>query len=199
MLRFAGTRGARRGRMRRIMWRKSAPERKAGFETELMQVTGPDDGSCVCGDWLGAVVSVSGHSEAFPSLDEALRDGVFHEGCRHKLVSYVPDSTDSEKNWHALFCTELAVSAMNARVAKLRQTLQKTFTRLYEEARQADGEKNYALAHAKCTETLELVRNKNVFGRRQERMERALKARIRSIENSLQLDHGDGPLCEDGV
>lgn len=199
MLRFAGTRGARRGRMRRILWRKLAPERRTGFETELMQVTGPDDGSCVCGDWLGAVVSVSGHNESYPSLDEALRDGVFHEGCRHKLVKYVPDSTNPENNSQALFCTELAVSAMNVRVAKSRHFLQEAFTRLYEEARRADGEKNYALAYAKCTETLELVRDKNVFGKRQERMERALKARIRSIETYLRVEHGDGPLCGDGV
>ena len=173
---------------RRIRRRNSVHETSAGFDSELMQVTGPEDGSCVCGDWLGAIVSVTSHNEEFPSLDEALRDGVFHENCRHKLVKFDRDSLPAAEILQATFRTELAVSAMRARAEKSHSGLAKKFERMYEEARIADSNEDFELAREKCTATLELVRDKNHFGRKQERIERALKARLRAIEISLRPD-----------
>ena len=46
-------------------------------------------GACpLCAAWEGVVVSVSGESKEYPSLDDAIADGVFHPRCLHHLATY---------------------------------------------------------------------------------------------------------------
>lgn len=50
----------------------------------------------VCQEWNGKVVSISGDSEEYPSLDEAESDGVFHPNCMCSLAAYMPELTEAQ-------------------------------------------------------------------------------------------------------
>lgn len=51
-------------------------------------------GSCeICADWEGKILSISGRSSQYPSLDEARDDGLFHPNCRHSANAYVAGLT----------------------------------------------------------------------------------------------------------
>src|SRR5689334_4934750 len=80
-------------------------------KTDLMVVVGPEDGGSVCTDWVGAIVSVSGADKRYPALVDALEDGLFHEGCRHKLIPYRAQDGEAE----AMFCTQIAIAGMTRR------------------------------------------------------------------------------------
>jgi len=43
----------------------------------------------LCRPWEGKVVSLSGDDPNYPSLDEAIADGMFHPNCRHTLGAYI--------------------------------------------------------------------------------------------------------------
>lgn len=48
-------------------------------------------GACpLCVAWEDVVVSVSGESGEYPSLDSAIADGVFHPRCLHYISTYYP-------------------------------------------------------------------------------------------------------------
>lgn len=155
---------------------------------ELMTITGPEDGSCVCGDWVGAVVSVTGKDPDWPSLIDALDDGVFHESCRHRLDAYSP-----ENRVEAEFCTRLAVAAMEQRrsgggplavagdASPIEINPQNEFARLYDAAQRADASGAIDTALAKCEAALEMLHAQDIFGEDQPQLEHVLEARIRAI------------------
>jgi hypothetical protein len=155
---------------------------------ELMTIVGPEDGSCVCGDWVGAVVSVSGESEEWPPLLDAIEDGVFHEGCQHRLEAYSP-----KNKVEAEFCTGLALVALKERrrrrnhaaqnhaAADVNQNRQHEFSKLYNAAQSADKSGASESALSKCEAALEMLHNQNIFDDDQDRVEHVLEARIRGI------------------
>jgi len=154
---------------------------------ELMMIVGPEDGSCVCGDWVGAVVSVTGKDSQWPSLIDALDDGVFHEGCRHRLDAYA-----TENHVEAEFCTKIAVAAMEKRrnsgalVARetdspIGENPQNEFARLYDAAQSADASGATDTALAKCEAALAMLHEQDIFGEEQPQLEHVLEARIRTI------------------
>jgi hypothetical protein len=154
---------------------------------ELVTIVGPEDGSCVCGDWVGAVVSISGESEEWPALLDAVEDGIFHEGCQHRLEAY-----SEENRVEAEFCTGLAVAAMNERMRQRRDedvgpaevaspTPQQEFAKLYDAAKLADSNGATDSALSKCEAALEMLNHRDVFGEDQLQIERVLEARIRGI------------------
>lgn len=49
----------------------------------------------ICRPWEGQVLSLSGGSPDYPSLDEAQAEGLFHPNCRHRLGVYIPGVTRS--------------------------------------------------------------------------------------------------------
>mgnify|MGYP000772367148 FL=1 len=60
--------------------------RSYGFD---LAVISSHAGACpLCAAWEGVVVSVSGESHEYPSLEEAENDGVFHPRCLHHLSTY---------------------------------------------------------------------------------------------------------------
>lgn len=156
---------------------------------ELMTVVGPEDGACVCGDWVGAVVSVSGEDADWPSLEDALIDGVFHPECRHGLLPYT-----GENHVEAEFCTQLATVAMQSRQQQASKgeespatlhpitTRQLEFTRLYNLAQQADQSGAVETAYAKCQAALAMLKEEDIFGDEQAHVELVLAARMRAIE-----------------
>lgn len=156
-------------------------------DDELMTIVGPEDGSCVCGDWVGAVVSVSGSSNEWPPLLDALEDGVFHKGCQHRLEAY-----STVNRVEAEFCTEFAVAAMHGR-QNISESLadasitdgallkQQEFSKLYNAAQRADESGAYDSALSKCEAALDMLNKEDLFGPDQVRIEQVLEARIRGI------------------
>lgn len=164
-------------------------ERMRQSDATLMIVVGPEDGSSVCGDWVGAVVSVPGNDPDWPSLEEAIEDGVFHAHCRHGLSPYV-----GEDQVEAQFCTQLAVVAMQSRRASahpsalhLTTTRQHEFAKLYHLAQQADSANAIETAYVKCAAALEMLKEENIFGAEQAQVEEVLKARLRAIDQHENL------------
>lgn len=65
------------------------------YNMDLVEVTA-HIGSCpLCVPWQGKILSLSGNSDKYPSLEDAQDDGLFHIGCRHSLVPY----TEELANW----------------------------------------------------------------------------------------------------
>lgn len=159
---------------------------------DLMAVSGPEDGSSVCSDWVGAVVSVSGRSSDFPPLVEAVADGLFHPGCRHHLTPYVPVNDEVG----ARFCTKFAVSAMESRRetptrntpepreskdARWVEKKRSEFEHGYSDAQRAETAGDIEQALASCQKALAMLLDYDLFGTHQARVERALKGRIQTI------------------
>lgn len=47
-------------------------------------------GSCpLCTPWQGSIVSISGNDPNYPSLQDAINDGLFHPNCKHVLLEYI--------------------------------------------------------------------------------------------------------------
>lgn len=62
-------------------------------EEDLVQVDG-HGGSCpLCRPWQGRILSISGSSNDYPSVDAARAGGLFHPNCRHRLGLYVEGLT----------------------------------------------------------------------------------------------------------
>ena len=67
--------------------------------SDLVRIS--DDGgtadSCdACKEWAGRIVSVTGNSKDFPSLDEAKADGLFHPNCIH-TIEPVDEELDADE------------------------------------------------------------------------------------------------------
>jgi hypothetical protein len=51
--------------------------------------------SCpICEPWEGEILSQSGENENYPSLDEAVNDGLFHPNCAHDVSPYFPGQSE---------------------------------------------------------------------------------------------------------
>jgi hypothetical protein len=163
--------------------------------SDLMVITGPEDGGSVCSDWIGAVVSVGGRSTYFPALVDAIEDGVFHSDCRHKMIPFRREEGEAE----ALFCTKFALTAMVRRRRNGRAkhdgtangadtseppAARETFTRLYDEARAAEQDGRLADALERCQTALRLLGAHDMFGSNQAEVTRVLKGRMQTILRS---------------
>lgn len=146
----------------------------------LFQVTGPEDGSCVCNDWVGAVLSVEGAAKACPALSDAVADGLFHPGCRHRLRPF-DDREGGEDPAQARFRTDLVLDLMGRRAEALEPSGEDRFTRLYDWARRADRAGTPTAAVALCEAALRLLRDTGAFSDNQTELERILKARVATI------------------
>lgn len=169
-----------------LTW-KERLRRIVSNDSDLMAVAGPEDGNSVCTDWVGAVVSISGRSNEFPALLDAVADGLFHSTCSHTLAPYYPPEGEVE----ARFCSRLAVAAMNRRrddasgkriedpvlIANRRDS----FTRLYDAARRTESAGDLDAAFQHCLDAYGLLTGCNLFGPEQVQVERVLKARMQTI------------------
>lgn len=45
----------------------------------------------ICSRWQGVVLSISGNSPKYHSLDQAKADGLFHPNCKHTMVMHIPE------------------------------------------------------------------------------------------------------------
>lgn len=57
---------------------------------DLVEVSSHADPCPLCEPWEGAILSLSGTSSEYPSLQEAEEDGLFHPNCIHSMSVYIP-------------------------------------------------------------------------------------------------------------
>lgn len=155
---------------------------------DLYQVIGPEDGACVCNDWIGAVVSIRGIRGDNPPLADAIADGVFHDGCRHSLLPFGPEAGPGNDIARAVFCTNLATDTFKARRQDRGSDLREEFTRLYDCARRVEKAGAPGVALALCEGALRLLNANDIFGDRQAEVARTLAARIATIYRGMDGD-----------
>ena len=71
---------------------KAVESRNAGLANKMLQngydlVQVSDHGSShpACADWEGEILSVTGNTPGYPTLDQATADGLFHPNCQHSI------------------------------------------------------------------------------------------------------------------
>lgn len=148
---------------------------------KLFEVVGPEDGSCVCDDWVGVVLSIDGADPAYPSLPDAVADGLFHVGCRHTLRAYAGAEAAGRGHAQAQFRTQLAVDLMQRRAEAGQPGFEERFTRLYGWARRAEQAGGPAAAAVLCEAALRLLSERDLFESSRAELERILKARVATI------------------
>lgn len=175
--------------------------------TELAIVLGPEDSRDPGSHWVGAVLSVTGKTAGYPTIFEAIEDGLFHPGSGRYLATFHPDRTSPERAERAREATRHAWDTMKAHrgdpapesdqpaadsagdlsqesdpaAAYARNTRLK-FERVYEAARTAldGGDRRAALL--KCRAALDLLRDEDIYGETQPRLEQELTRRIEALE-----------------
>jgi len=68
---------------------------------DLVQVSSHYNSCPLCLPWQSKVLSVSGNSSQFPSLDEAESQGLFHPNCKHAITPYHIKYLDASVVWDA--------------------------------------------------------------------------------------------------
>lgn len=66
-------------------------ERLKEREHDLVEITSHGDCCDKCEPYDGAILSISGNSDKYDSLDDAENDGLFHPNCGHSPVPYFDD------------------------------------------------------------------------------------------------------------
>jgi uncharacterized protein YoaH (UPF0181 family) len=62
--------------------------RSIEVDNDLVIVSDHSSTCDVCGPWEGKVLSLTGKTEGYPTLDEAESDGLFHPNCQHAINVY---------------------------------------------------------------------------------------------------------------
>jgi hypothetical protein len=57
---------------------------------DLVKVSTHDHPCPKCQEWQGKVLSLSGKTDGYPTLDEAKADGLFHPNCKHAYGLFLP-------------------------------------------------------------------------------------------------------------
>ena len=73
-------------------------ERQNEVGEDLVKVSTIGTTCPICQRWQGVVLSISGNSPKYHSLDEAKESGLFHPNCKHTLVMYIPELDDGTEH-----------------------------------------------------------------------------------------------------
>lgn len=65
------------------------------FGYDLVRVTQHFITCPLCAPWEGRVLSLSGDSPHYASMDDAVADGLFHPNCAHDAVPYIPGVSEA--------------------------------------------------------------------------------------------------------
>lgn len=64
---------------------------------DLAKITSYPSCECdICMEWEDKVVSLTGKTEGYPTMDDAYNAGVFHPNCKHRFRPYIEESSDQE-------------------------------------------------------------------------------------------------------
>lgn len=68
---------------------------------DLVQVSSNGSSHPACADYEGQILSISGQSNEYPSVDEAEADGLFHPNCMHTLNAIEPSLAEQTYGYNA--------------------------------------------------------------------------------------------------
>lgn len=66
-------------------------DRQIEVGEDLVKVSSIGTTCPICARWQGVVLSISGNSPKYHSVEEAKASGLFHPNCKHTLVMHVPE------------------------------------------------------------------------------------------------------------
>ena len=72
---------------------------------DLVVVSSHAESCEICDPWEGQVLSISGDDDRYPSVDEAVSEGLHHPNCGHHLTAYIegltepPEPIEGEENY----------------------------------------------------------------------------------------------------
>lgn len=73
-------------------------DRMKASNRDLVYVTDHAEECELCRPWEGKILSISGTSTKYPSLSDAISQGLFHANCGHDINAYIEGLTDLPKN-----------------------------------------------------------------------------------------------------
>ena len=73
--------------------RQGSIDRNQDQGNDLMIVSSHGITCPFCAPYEGQVISISGNTPGYPSLDQAIADGLFHPNCKHVMTGYIPGLT----------------------------------------------------------------------------------------------------------
>lgn len=85
---------------------KLAEARNSGLATKMLEnnqdlvqvsINGSDHPACA--DWEGQILSITGNTDGYDTVDDATADGLFHPNCRHTLNPIEPDLASKTYGW----------------------------------------------------------------------------------------------------
>jgi Phage minor capsid protein 2 len=75
-------------------------EKAKDLNQDLLKVSSHSNESEFCQKWSGKILSISGKDKKYPSLKDALNDGLFRRGCRHSPTIFVQTNIKF-KTWNS--------------------------------------------------------------------------------------------------
>ncbi|GMV93122.1 MAG: hypothetical protein AMXMBFR82_29000 [Candidatus Hydrogenedentota bacterium] len=181
-------------------------QRLAASGSELVIVIGPRDDRTDTGHWTGAILSVTGKVKGLPTVEQAIRDGLFAPGTGRYLATFDPKKVSKERATEARARTEHAIRAMRARqngerippyispslrpsesevASKRAESFAKNtrlkFERVYNSAQKAIEAGDAQTALVKCKAALALLREESIYGEHQSQLEEALAKEIERL------------------
>ena len=73
-------------------------DRQVEVGEDLVKVSTIGTTCPICQRWQGVVLSISGNSPKYHSLEEAKSSGLFHPNCKHTLGMYIPELDDDTEH-----------------------------------------------------------------------------------------------------
>lgn len=61
---------------------------------DLVIITAHAESCPICDPWEGQVLSITGQTEGYPTIDDAISDGLWHPNCGHGTGLYIPGVTE---------------------------------------------------------------------------------------------------------
>ena len=62
---------------------------------DLVVVSAHAESCPICDPWEGQILSISGNDDRYPSVDEAIEDGLYHPNCGHNMTAYIEGLTET--------------------------------------------------------------------------------------------------------
>jgi hypothetical protein len=67
----------------------SVTQRAKELGRDLVKISTHKTDCPLCKPWQGKILSITGRTKGYPTLEKARKAGLFHEGCRHAMGLYI--------------------------------------------------------------------------------------------------------------
>lgn len=66
---------------------------------DLVMISKHNSDCDLCRPWEGKVLSITGNTKGYPTLEQAQKEGLFHPNCQHRFVPYHEDFAKESERW----------------------------------------------------------------------------------------------------